>query len=95
MTRARVGTAVARQAGNAAFADATAALNSSAVVNGSRDTTSCVAWKSSTRVCVSGVEGGGGLGWGWGGGDVSVSNVSKVLSTLMSSWKVAIAVIIQ
>lgn len=43
MTLTRVGTGVSLQAGNAALAAATAALNSSVVVRGRRETMSCVA----------------------------------------------------
>jgi hypothetical protein len=43
MTRCRVVTGVFRQPGKAVLAASTAALNSSAVVSGIRDTTSCVA----------------------------------------------------
>lgn len=43
ITRCRVGTGVARHAGKASFAACTAALNSAAVVSGSRETTSWVA----------------------------------------------------
>ena len=43
MTRARVGTGVCRHAGNASLAAPTAASNSSPVVCGSREMTSCVA----------------------------------------------------
>lgn len=41
MTRARCGTGVVRHLANASLPDATAALNSSAVHSGRRDTTSC------------------------------------------------------
>ena len=48
MTRARVGTGVRRHAGNASLAAPTAASNSSPVVCGSRETTSCVACAAAT-----------------------------------------------
>lgn len=49
MTRCRVVTGVFRQPGKAVLAASTAALNSSAVVSGIRDTTSCVACDTPTH----------------------------------------------
>ena len=51
MTRWRVVTGVPRHPGKAVLAASTAALNSSAVVSGIRDTTSCVACDNPTPKC--------------------------------------------
>lgn len=56
ITRWRVVTGVLRHDGNAFFAADTAALNSSTVVNGTCETTSCVAYtriRETLEICIS------------------------------------------
>ena len=51
MTRARVGTGVARHFGKASLAEATAALNSEGVQRGRRETMACVAGLTTSMKC--------------------------------------------